>query len=95
MHRKLIVELTDVVRKENKQFHAWCPELDVASCGDTVEEACENLHDAVELYLNTLTEVGELELVFQERGIKPIVEEEEPCSHTFVAQWRTPVKVLT
>jgi predicted RNase H-like HicB family nuclease len=32
---------------------ALCPEVDVASQGDTVEEARQNLREAVELFLET------------------------------------------
>jgi predicted RNase H-like HicB family nuclease len=29
----------------------WCPELDIASQGETIEEAIRNLKEAFELYL--------------------------------------------
>ena len=41
----------------------------VASCGDTVEEACANLDDAVTLYLNGIETNGTRERVFKEKGI--------------------------
>ena len=37
--------------KEGKLQIAWCPELDIASQGKTVEVALSNLREAVELYL--------------------------------------------
>ena len=39
------------VQKEGEGFVALCPELDVASQGQTVEEARANLQEAVELFL--------------------------------------------
>lgn len=33
-------------------FIALCPELDIASQGETVEEARQNLEEAVEFFLN-------------------------------------------
>jgi len=42
--------LTAVFTRENSGFVALCPELDVASQGDTVEEAKRNLQEAVELF---------------------------------------------
>ena len=42
---------TAVVEKEGDGFVALCPELDVASQGDTVESAVANLREAVELFL--------------------------------------------
>ncbi|OFW65812.1 MAG: hypothetical protein A2Y74_05470, partial [Actinobacteria bacterium RBG_13_63_9] len=34
-------------------FNAVCPELDIASQGETVEEATDNLREAVELFLES------------------------------------------
>ncbi|MBI4055768.1 MAG: type II toxin-antitoxin system HicB family antitoxin [Elusimicrobia bacterium] len=42
-----------IVEKEGKWYVALCPELDVASQGETVEEALENLKEAVKLYMET------------------------------------------
>ena len=38
-----------------------CPELGVASCGDTIEEATNNLKEAVELYVENAKELNLLE----------------------------------
>ena len=43
--------LTAIVEEEGDGFVALCPELDVASQGKNVEEATENLREAVELFL--------------------------------------------
>jgi len=43
--------LTAVIWKENDSYVSKCSELGVASHGRTVEEALENLKEAVELYL--------------------------------------------
>ncbi len=40
-----------MIYRENNGYVALCPELDVASQGDTVEEAASNLREAVELFL--------------------------------------------
>ena len=45
--------LTAIIEQEGDGFVASCPELDVASQGGTVEEATENLKEAVELFLTT------------------------------------------
>ena len=42
---------TAILEKEGKEFVALCPELDVASQGETVEKALANLREAVELFL--------------------------------------------
>lgn len=47
---------TGIVIREGKRFTALCPELDVASEGDTEKEASGNLLEAVNLYLETAIE---------------------------------------
>ena len=44
---------TAIIEKEESIYVAFCPELDVASQGNTVEEARKNLTEAVELFLET------------------------------------------
>ena len=45
--------LTALIEREGDGFVSLCPELDVASQGDSVEEARRNLAEAVELFLET------------------------------------------
>jgi predicted RNase H-like HicB family nuclease len=56
-----IFEYTAVVWKETEGFVSKCPELGVASCGDTFEEAVKNLKEAVELYLDNAKELDLIE----------------------------------
>ena len=42
--------LTAVIHREGNGFVALCPELDVASQGDTIEQARDNLREALELF---------------------------------------------
>jgi predicted RNase H-like HicB family nuclease len=42
--------LTAIVQREGDGYVALCPEVDVASQGDTIESACENLRGALELF---------------------------------------------
>ena len=44
---------TAIVEKEEHSYVALCPELDVASQGNSVEEATANLKEAVELFLES------------------------------------------
>ena len=48
-----IREFTALIEREDDGYVALCPELDVASQGDTVEEARANLAEAVALFLET------------------------------------------
>jgi predicted RNase H-like HicB family nuclease len=54
--------LTAIIQSEPPGFVALCPELDVASQGDTVEESLANLREAVELFYECASpaEIGAL-----------------------------------
>lgn len=43
-------KLTAIIEKEDNGYVALCPELDIASQGDTVDEARNNLKEALELF---------------------------------------------
>jgi len=45
--------LSAVLNPEDDGYVSLCPELDIASQGDTIEEALENLKEAVEGFLET------------------------------------------
>jgi predicted RNase H-like HicB family nuclease len=46
-----ILHLTVIIRKENPMYVSWCPELNIASQGKTIEDAIKNIREAIELYL--------------------------------------------
>jgi len=46
-------QLTAIIEKEGNGYVALCPEVDVASQGDTVDEARRNLQEALSLFFET------------------------------------------
>jgi len=46
-------QLTAIIEKEGDGYVSFCPEYDIASQGSTVEEARNNLHEALELFFET------------------------------------------
>jgi len=46
-------QLTAIIEREGSGYVATCAELDIASQGETVEEARRNLLEAVELFFET------------------------------------------
>ncbi len=46
-------QLTAIIEKEDNIYVALCPEVDVASQGDTVDEARNNLKEALDLFFET------------------------------------------
>jgi len=46
-------KITAIIERETDGYVALCRELDIASQGDTVEDARRNLIEAVELFFET------------------------------------------
>ena len=46
-------QFTAVIEREDNSYVALCPELDIASQGESVEEARANLKEAIELFFET------------------------------------------
>jgi predicted RNase H-like HicB family nuclease len=44
---------TAMIYREDDGYVSLCPELDLASQGDSIEDATANLREAVELFLET------------------------------------------
>lgn len=42
--------LTAIIEREENGYMSLCPELDIASQGETIEQARENLREALELF---------------------------------------------
>ena len=44
---------TAIIEREGDGYVALCPEIDVASQGDSIDEARKNLQEALELFFET------------------------------------------
>jgi predicted RNase H-like HicB family nuclease len=64
------VELTFKVAPEDDQYSAFCIELDLATCGDTLDEAQKNILEAVDVHLATLAEIGDLKRFLKDKGVQ-------------------------
>lgn len=53
MHYK---QFTAIIHKEDDIYVSLCPELDIASQGENIEEAKGNLKEAVELFFECASE---------------------------------------
>ena len=43
-------QLTAIIEREGSGYVSLCPQLDIASQGDTIQEARQNLQEALELF---------------------------------------------
>uniref|UniRef100_A0A7V4G9P9 Type II toxin-antitoxin system HicB family antitoxin n=1 Tax=Desulfobacca acetoxidans TaxID=60893 RepID=A0A7V4G9P9_9BACT len=46
-------QLTAIIEREGDGYVALCPELDIASQGNSIEEARHNLQEALELFFES------------------------------------------
>ena len=59
-------ELTAIIEREGNGYVSLCPELDVASQGDTIEEARANLVEVLELFFEAASPKELLERLHDE-----------------------------
>jgi predicted RNase H-like HicB family nuclease len=81
------IEFTSLIFQEGQTFVSYCPELSVASCGDTVEDARRRLTEAVRLFLEESQRMGTLHDVLKEEGFVP----RDPAG----ASWSPPPLIAT
>ena len=53
--------VTEEIWKEGNMYTAYCPELDVASCGKDIQEARKNLLEVIEIQLEETEKLGTLQ----------------------------------
>jgi predicted RNase H-like HicB family nuclease len=53
---KKVQQFTAIIEREGDGYVSLCPELDIASQGNTIEEARNNLAEALELFLEHASE---------------------------------------
>jgi predicted RNase H-like HicB family nuclease len=66
----ILIDYDIIVFKEEETFVAYCPELDISSCGNTVEQAKEMIKTAVKLFLEEAERMGTLEDILEESKYK-------------------------
>ena len=61
-------KLTEELWKEGNMYVSYCPELDIASCGETVDQAKKNLKEVILINLEEAQKMGTLDNLLQEAG---------------------------
>ncbi len=84
--------LTCIVRKESHdRYSSLCPELDVASCGDSIEEATKNLKEAVQGHIQTAIKENMLDEILEKLGISK--QDFEKVNHLSLNSFSTPLSM--
>ena len=51
-------QINIVIEEDDDGFYAYCPQLEgCQSQGDSFEEVKQNIHEAIELYIETLSDI--------------------------------------
>ena len=75
-----ILGFSAVAFRDGKSYSAWGPDLDIASQGDSVEEALANLKEAMELHVECLPQ-AELKEILRRQGTRLMTNVEIPVSN--------------
>ena len=62
----MLKQLTAIIEREGTGYVSLCPQLDIASQGDTIQEARENLKEALELFFEAASPAEIQERLHQE-----------------------------
>ena len=61
-------KLTEELWKEGNMYVSYCPEFDIASCGETVDQAKKNLKEVILINLEEAQKMGTLDKLLEEAG---------------------------
>ena len=64
------IRLTEEIWKEGNMYVSYCPELDVASCGENVEQAKKNLVEAIVINIEETKKLGTFEQFLEDNGLE-------------------------
>jgi hypothetical protein len=62
------VKVTEEIWKEGNMYVSYCPELDMAACGESVEESKKNLREVISINFAECQKMGTLNQLLQEAG---------------------------
>ena len=62
------IQFTTQILKEGDTFVAYAPELDLSSCGKTIQEAKAHLAEVVTLFVEEAERMGTLQEIPEEAG---------------------------
>ena len=67
--------LTEEIWKEGNMYVSYCPELDISSCGESVEQAKRNLVETIHINIEETKNMGTFNQFLEECGFEQINDE--------------------
>lgn len=66
------IRLTEEIWKEGNMYVSYCPELDIASCGEDIHVAKKNLMEAILINIEETRKMGTFEQFVEDCGLEQI-----------------------
>jgi len=66
------MRLTEKIWKEGNMYVSYCPELDIASCGEDVQQTKKNLTEAILINIEETKNLGTFERFIEDCGLEEI-----------------------
>jgi len=66
------IRLTEEIWKEGNMYVSYCPELDIASCGEDIQQAKKNLLETIIINVEETKKMGTFERFLEECGMEKI-----------------------
>ena len=66
------IRLTEEIWKEGNMYVSFCPELDISSCGETVEQAKKNLLETILINVEETKKMGTFDQFLEECGFESL-----------------------
>lgn len=63
------IKVTEEIWKEGNMYVSYCPELDMASCGESLEESKKNLKEVISINFAECRKMGTLSQLLQDAGL--------------------------
>ncbi len=64
------IRLTEEIWKEGNMYVSYCPELDIASCGEDIQQAKKNLVEAITINMEETRKMGTFDQFLEECGLE-------------------------
>jgi len=64
--------LTEEIWKEGNMYVAYCPELDISSCGEDVQQAKKNLLETISINIEETRKMGTFDKFLEECGLEKL-----------------------
>ena len=67
------IRLTEEIWKEGNMYVSYCPELDISSCGENVQQAKRNLVETILINIEETKKLGTFEQFIEDSGLEEYI----------------------